>query len=321
MRGLPNVSPATRAKVMAGIAELEFTPDRNAARLAAGRSGTIAVAAASLQLWYTARVVSAVEAVLTAEAQDVLVITLGDGTAASLVGGVARRVDGVIIVDVVPDEFERSSLRAMRVPWVLAGCRDEEASSVWIDNVEGGRMATRHLVELGHRRIGVIGGAPTRVRSTTPEERLQGHAAALAEAGIEIDPALVVDGNFSVDGGMEAVRALLRMDDPPTAVFAMSDEMAFGVIQACREDAVDIPGRLSLVGFDDHDLARTVGLTTVRQDPSAMAVSAARTLLDLLAAPDRDPVHTEFELELVVRRTTERNSAGASVDRLRDRLK
>ncbi len=304
MRGLPNVSPSTRAKVMNAITEMDFRPDRNAARLAAGRSGTIAVAAVSLQLWYTAQVVSAVEAVLTGEGQDVLVVTLGDGTASSLAGGVARRVDGVIVLDVIPDEFERSSLRAMRVPWVLAGGRVEGGSSVWIDNVRAGRIATRHLLELGHERVGVVGGGPTRLRSTTPEERLSGHRAALQEAGIEFDPDLVVDGNFSVEGGAEAFRTLFASSRPPTAIFAMSDEMAFGVLQAARETGVSVPADLSLVGFDDHDLARTVGLTTMRQDPSAMAAAAARLLLDRLTEPDREPESLEFAVDLVVRETT-----------------
>jgi DNA-binding LacI/PurR family transcriptional regulator len=304
MRGLPNVSPATRDRVLASIKLLDYRPDPNASRLAAGRSGTVALAASSIQLWYTAQVVAGVEAVLGAEGLDLLLLTLGYGTAAPIVSGAARRADAIIIVDVIPDEFESASLTAMRVPWALVGGRAPGGTNVWIDNGAGAGLAIDHLVSLGHRRIGLIGGGPTRVHSPTPEQRRSGYRQALAAAGIELDPQLEVNGGFSIEGGREAMSLLLDRTDPPTAVFAMSDEMAFGAIAAARQRGLRVPEDLAVAGFDDHEVSDVMGLTTVRQDPQGMGAVAARSLISILERGDLDPVERRFDLTLVVRSST-----------------
>lgn len=304
MRGLPNVSPVTRDRVLASIKLLEYRPDPNASRLAAGRSGTVAVAASSIQLWYTAQVVAGVEAVLGAEGLDLLLLTLGDGTAAPIVSGAARRADAIVIVDVVPDEFESASLAAMGVPWALVGGRAPGGSNLWIDNEDGARLAVDHLVSLGHRRIGLIGAAPTRVHSPTPEERRAGYRRVLEAAGIEPDPRLEVNGGFSIEGGGDAMGVLLDRADPPTAVFAMSDEMAFGAIGVARRRGLRLPEDVAVVGFDDHEVSAVMGLTTVRQDPQAMGAAAARCLISILERGDFTPAERRFDLTLVVRSST-----------------
>lgn len=301
MRGLPNVSPATRARVLASISELGYRPDPNASRLATGRSGMVAVAATTLQLWYTAQVVAAVEAVLSSEGLDTMIMAMGDGGASDLIAGSVRRVDGLLIIDIQPDELEISTLEAMRIPWVLIGGRSDAGSSVWIDNVAGGGLAARHLFSAGHSRIGVIGGSVNRLRSPTPAERLGGFVEAHRQAGVEFHPELVVSGNFSLEGGREALVELMSRPEPPTAVFCLSDDMAFGAIQAAGEMGIRIPQDLALVGFDDQEVSGVFGLTTVRQDPQAMVAAGVRLLLDDLAGRSREIRHIEFPVSLVVR--------------------
>ncbi len=301
MRGLPNVSPATRARVMASIAELGYRPDPNASRLATGKSGMVAVAATTLQLWYTAQIVAGVEAVLSSEGVDTMIVGMGDGGIPHLVGGPARRVDGLLILDIEPDEFEVAALAAMRIPWVLIGGRSPWGSSVWIDNAAGGALAARHLFSLGHSRIGVIGGNADRLRFSTPLDRLQGFVDAHRRSGVEFDQDLVVSGNFSLEGGRDALVTLMSMSAPPTAVFCLSDDMAFGALQAAREMGLRIPQDLTLVGFDDQEVSEVVGLTTIHQDPQAMAAAGVRLLLDDLSGSGTGIRHLESPLWLVVR--------------------
>jgi DNA-binding LacI/PurR family transcriptional regulator len=310
MRGLPNVSPVTRDRVLASIKVLDYRPDPNASRLATGRSGTVAVAASSIQLWYTAQVVAGVEAVVGAEGLDLLLLTLGDGTAAPIVSGAARRVDAIVILDVVPDEFESAALTAMNVPWALVGGRAPGGTNIWIDNEDGARVAVDHLLSLGHRRIGLIGAAPTRVHSPTPEQRRSGYRRALQAAGVDPDPQMEVNGGFSIEGGGDAMDVLLDRTDPPTAVFAMSDEMAFGAMAAARRRGLRVPDDLAVVGFDDHEVAAVMGLSTVRQDPQAMGAAAARSLISIIERRDLTPVERRFDLTLVVRSSTAGGLAG-----------
>lgn len=304
MRGLPNVSPVTRDRVLASIKVLDYRPDPNASRLATGRSGTVAVAASSIQLWYTAQVVAGVEAVVGAEGLDLLLLALGDGTAAPIVSGAARRADAIVILDVVPDEFESAALTAMKVPWALVGGRAPGGTNIWIDNEGGARMAVDHLLSLGHRRIGLIGAAPTRVHSQTPELRRSGYRRALEAAGVDPDSQLEVNGGFSIEGGGDAMDVLLDRTEPPTAVFAMSDEMAFGAMAAARRRGLRVPEDMAVVGFDDHEVAAVMGLTTVRQDPQAMGAAAARILISTIERRDLTPVERRFDLTLVVRSST-----------------
>lgn len=308
MRGLPNVSPATRDRVLATISELNYRPDPNAARLAAGRSQTIALGASALQLWYTGQVLAGVEAVLATEGQDLLVVALSDGTASSVIGGLARRVDGIILLDVVPDQFEQASLNAMGVPWTVIGGFVESVPCMWIDNAAGAHTAVHHLIETGHSRIGLIGGLRNRIHSQMPDERDAGYRRALAEAGIAYDPALVADGNFSMEGGSEAMANLLALPQPPTAVFAMSDDMAFGAMMEASRQGISIPADLAVVGFDDHDLSEAMGLSTVRQDPQRMGAACARGMLERLAGTTSStpPHQIEFPIELIERSSSRR---------------
>src|SRR5262249_48892241 len=153
-------------------------------------------------------------------------------------------------------------------------------SSVSIDDVEGGRRATQHLINLGHERIGIISGRPLPSPFTPERDRYRGYLEALEQAGIRPDLDLVTNGFFTVEGGEDAIAALLAQPRPPTAVFAISDEMAFGALTALRRHGLSAPQDISVVGFDGHDMSELLGLTTVEQPVAEIGARAARALLD-----------------------------------------
>jgi len=175
--------------------------------------------------------------------------------------------------------------------------------SVGATNWSGGLAATRHLTELGHRRIAFIGGP---VAASCSQARLHGYRAALADLGIAADPALIRHGCFDFDSGLRLGTSLLDEQDPPTAIFAASDPMAVGVLSAARSCGVRVPHDLSVVGFDDSFLTEwsTPPLTTVRQPLRDMGRVALRTLLRLVAAEPLDSHHVELATALVVREST-----------------
>ena len=200
---------------------------------------------------------------------------------------------------------EIRTLAADRVHVVTIGQWTEEFPSVTVDNRAAALAATRHLLDLGHRRIGLIGGsAHTSLPFDVPGHRRQGYVEALLEAGLDYHADLEADGGFSVKGGSEAMVHLMSEARPPSAVFALSDEMAMGALQAAGDLGLAVPGDVSIVGFDDHELARVFGLTTVRQDPEWHGATAGRLLLGLGDDPPPEISHVVGDTRLLVRATT-----------------
>lgn len=313
LRGLPNVSPKTRDRVVSVAAMLNYRPDPNAARLAAGRTRTIAVGVVAIPIWYTGQVVSGIEAVLTSRGYDLTLLLIADDRVRARAfgdvgGGVSKRADGAIIVDLVPTGADRALLEEHRVPWVMVGADCATIDSVVIDNAEGAMLATRHLLELGHRSIGLISGGPAAFPASSPPQRRAGFLRALSQSGVRFDPKAERVGDFSALGGYEAMQTLLDLDERPTAVFAMSDEMAMGAIKACVDAGLSVPEDISVVGFDDVDWAFTMGLTTVRQDATELGAIAARLMIERLAGtpsgPDCERRLVTVPTELVVRTST-----------------
>lgn len=321
LRGLPNVAPSTRQRVLRAAHELHYVADPSAARLAGGRSRTIGLVVPMLGQWFYSQFFTGVEAVLVAAGYDVLPFTLSgpggrDGFVARL--PFRKRVDGVIVVDGPFDGDQLTRLLDAAPCGVTVGLRCDQASSLNVDNVAAARLAVGHLTGLGHRRIAIIGGDPDDPFGfSAPHERLTGYRQALRAAGVEPDPRLVVAGNFSPEGGAEAMHRLLQLDDPPTAVFATSDEMAIGAVQVARDAGLRVPENLSMVGFDDHVLAEYVGLTTIWQDVAGQGERAAQLLLETLARPEaerREAVRHQVQTaRLVVRRTTAPPPAGSGL--------
>lgn len=324
LRDLPNVAPATRARVQEVARRLRYRADPSAAALAAGRTKTIAMAVPLLGSWYFNEVMAGAHAVLRDAGYDLLLFTVdGDISRQRLLSGpLVKRADGLLLVDVHVPEDEAAALvadqseprpgrqsRAMSV--VTVGIELPGATSVTVDDRRLARDAVSHLLELGHTEIGVIhGGEDDPSGFRVPAERQQGYLDALAAAGLAPRPELSVAGNFSVSGGADAMGRLLDLDRAPTAVFAMSDEMAFGALREIARRDLRVPEDMSVVGVDDHDFAAVVGLTTVHQEVAEHGAVAARLLLDQLTGVLDQPVHHTARTELVVRRSTGRPRTG-----------
>ena len=211
----------------------------------------------------------------------------------------------------ITDDLRASDLRALdraRLPLVVIDPLQQPHSrvtSVGSTNFAGGLEATRHLLSLGHRRIAYLGGP---VAAACNQARLQGFRAAMESAGRGVPDTYLRTGEYRFADGLAGGSALLDLPEPPTAVFAGSDETAAGVIEAARLRGLRIPQDLSLVGFDDTQIARYASppLTTVRQPLREIAVVALRTALRLAAGEKLDSYHVELATELIVRQSTAR---------------
>jgi DNA-binding LacI/PurR family transcriptional regulator len=218
----------------------------------------------------------------------------------------ARGTDGVLCVLHLPGRQELQRMAAARIPLVLIDPPEEPARdvmSVGTTNWQGGMMATRHLIELGHRRIATIGGPEIFWSSRA---RLAGYRSALDAAGLSVDEGLVRRDEFSAPGGRAQAEQLLGLPGRPTAIVAGNDSQAFGVLQALGARGLRCPDDVSVVGFDDVAVASwaTPALTTIRQPLAAMAATGFRMLRANPAAAGSEPHHVELATTLVIRDST-----------------
>jgi LacI family repressor for deo operon, udp, cdd, tsx, nupC, and nupG len=284
LRGLPNVTPATREHVQEVADRLDYRPDPAAARLAAGRTGTVTVAVPSLSGWYFSTVVAGAEAVCADAGFEFQVISVSSPLQRHRLlhesRRLERRTDGLILVDISIEPEQVASLERRRIGLATIGSNVIGHPSVCIDDEMVGAVAAEHLVGLGHERIAVIGGRPDGPMSfDVPDARWRGFRRTLRDAGLDVAPATVLNGNFTLEGGYEATLALLDGPVAPTAVFAMSDEMAFGALMAVDERSLEPGVDISIMGVDDHEFSRVVDLTTVHQPVADHGSVAARLLI------------------------------------------
>lgn len=219
----------------------------------------------------------------------------------------SSQVDGVLLI--VPHDYEMivSDLKQHDLPYVIIDHHSdtEEEPSVAATNRKGALDAMRHLLALGHRRIGFITG---RIDIACSIDRLQGYKEGLAEVGLPYDESLVCEGDFSQQTGFQSAQALLGLDNPPTAIFASNDIMAFGVMDVAKEAGLTIGEDISIVGFDDIDMASHSypSLTTVRQPMAAMGETALDMLVSLLQGRTVLQPRRELPTELIIRASTGR---------------
>lgn len=312
LSGRGYVSEETRKRVVRAAAEMGFVVSSNAASLVTGRSRNVGVVIPYLNRWFFAEVLEGIESALVASGYDLTLYRLtSDAEQRGRVFDyflVRKRVDAVIAVGVAltPDEVQQ--LKSLGKPIVGIGGAIEGISTHSIDDELATATATGHLIGLGHERIVHLGGDQAeQMDFRVHARRLAGFRAALDDAGIPERDDDFRATPFSIPGGFATALELLA--DPatrPTAVVAGCDEVAIGVIIAARQLGIDVPGELSIVGIDDHDLAGMFGLTTVRQQPAAqgtLAVERAMAELDesVEATP---PSAVLLPAELVVRSST-----------------
>ena len=311
LRGLPDVATATRDRVLAAATELNYVASPFAARLASGRTATVGLVVPFVNRWFFAEVIATVETALRRADFDLLLYNLGDANGRSRffeVMPMRKRVDGVLVASLVLDDPEFAALTELNRPVGLLGLVREGFLSASIDDVAAARAAVDHLVGRGHRRIALLAGdTDDPMAFTPPLHRRDGYRDALKAAGLPIDPELELLGYFTVEGGRAATRRLLALPEPPTAIFAESDEMAYGALREIRAAGLRVPDDVAVIGFDDQPLSELMDLSTIRQPVADQALDVTARLLTLIAAETderpRDPA-VVLPTELVVRGST-----------------
>jgi LacI family transcriptional regulator len=302
------VSAHTRERVMEAMTRIGYTVNRQARVLAGGRTQVIGLLVRDLDTSYIGEILKGIDEELAAASYDLMLYTTHQRKTResvyvnSLLNGM---IDGLLMILPMAPEAYVGSIRRRGFPFVLIDHEglDHEGPSVGATNRDGAAGAIRHLLELGHTRIGVIAG---NLDMDSARERLAGCREALDEAGIELPPELLRVGDFHRSLAYQLTQEMLRLSDPPTAIFAANDVSAFGVMDAVRNAGLQIPDDLSIVGFDDIPDARWTfpPLTTVHQPMRLMGKRATRMLLDAIADPEVSGERIELPTELVVRGTT-----------------
>ncbi|MFC4122849.1 LacI family DNA-binding transcriptional regulator [Nonomuraea zeae] len=322
LAALAGVSTATVSKVVNGRSEVssetraavEELIRRHGYRRQRRRSASAALVEVvfhALEGDYPIEIIKGVDEVAREHELTVGVSELqrGDAPGQGWLDGVLRRRPtgiGVIAVFSSLSEAQREQLAHREIPLVMVDPADDPGKgvpSVGASNWNGGLAATRHLLGLGHRRIAVITGPDYALASRA---RLDGFRTALDMAGVAADPELAGRGDFLIEGGLAQARRLLRLPDPPTAIFATNDGQAIGVYHAAHELGVRIPDELSVIGFDDLPSVRWAipPLTTIRQPLAEMAAVAATMLVKLANGEPLPQSRVELATELVIRKST-----------------
>lgn len=320
LSGRGHVAPRTREKVALAAAQLGYVVNAEASSLATGRTRNIGVVVPFLNRWFYTSVIEGAQRRLMQYGYDLTLYNLsGDDNERGAVFEqflLRRRVDAVLAVSLELTSDEVASLHALGRPLVGVGGPIPGVPTFSIDDVAATKLATEHLLSLGHRVIGHIGGDVERELSFhLPTNRRTGYELALREVGIEPDPALYFPAVFTMESGYQAAKQLLG--DPrnrPTALVAASDEMAIGAILAARDMGISIPRDLSVVGIDNHELADFFGLSTVDQHPELQGERAVELLMEALqfqTGREVPAINQPLPFDLIVRSSTARPSAAA----------
>lgn len=301
------VRSTTRDRVLEAIRTLNYRPNSMARGLSLQRTMVVA----ALLPWFTNP--SAVERIkgivegLSGSEYDLMLFDIESEDRqrrAFELFDRGDRADGLLVVSTLPPEPEVDRLRAAGIPCVLIDAVHPSFPSIGVDDVTGGEIATRHLIELGHRRVALIGDPPPEFRFEWSRDRTRGYERALASAGIEVREEYVREGTRLPHVARAIATELLSLPSRPTAIFAASDTQAVGVLEAARALGIDVPRELSVIGFDDIEVAAYVGLTTVRQPLVTSGRRGAKLLLDAIARQPVNALRELLPLELVVRSTT-----------------
>jgi DNA-binding LacI/PurR family transcriptional regulator len=308
LNGAPGVSEATRRRIRALAEDLSYVVSPHASRLASGSHGSVAVVVPGLEHWFYSTMVEGIVAVLRDADVDVLLYLVKQEEQRHRFFTelpARRRVDAVVVVALPVSDDERRRLDLLDATVVVAGGTLADHPHVRIDDVVAARQAVNHLIRAGHERIGMINArGPWELAYSAPADRRRGYEGALRDAGLAVDPELVVEVPWGAAGGAHGVNRLLSHERPPTAVFAFSDEIAAGTIRNLQRAGLRVPENMSLIGVDDHPVADLMDLTTVHQPVAAQGAAAGRLVLRMLAGGPLDTPHVVLSTHVVIRATT-----------------
>ncbi|NLD73780.1 MAG: LacI family transcriptional regulator [Chloroflexi bacterium] len=303
LRDSPLLRPETRERIQRLAREMGYSPDTIARSLVTGRTHTVGVVMTTITDPFVAEIVRGVENCALPNGYSVILASSGGEPERELAAVDmlrAKRVDAVIVTSSRVGSLYLDRLELQGVPVVLINDHTSQGGpytfSVTVDNRDGGRVATEHLVCRGHRRIAYIAAA---LGHSDSVERQAGYQQALRQAGLEVDPALVLRGDGRAEGGEQALARLQALPEPPTAAFCYNDMTAIGLLRAARRAGVRVPEDLAVVGFDDILYASYVcpPLTTISQPKAEMGERAMRMAL---ALRDEDSPAPETEGQVVL---------------------
>jgi LacI family transcriptional regulator len=303
------VSQETRERVIAAMTALNYRPNALARSLRQGKTNTMGLVLPDSANPFFAEISRGIEDEAFKKGYSVFLCNTELDTQRELfyVDVLSKKqVDGIIFVAAGDQADSLDFLVRQNMPVVLI---DRDLPNVVVDAVLtdhqlGGVLATRHLIELGHKRIACIAGPS----SITPSaERITGYRMALEEAGLSYDENLLLRGDYHAQSGMEITHSILKMDPRPTAIFALNDLMALGALRAAAEASCSVPSDLAIVGYDDLELAQFTNppLTTIAQPKKEIGAQAVNLLVERISRKDRSPSRLVLPPELIVRRSTQ----------------
>jgi DNA-binding LacI/PurR family transcriptional regulator len=305
------VSETTRQRVQQVINELNYVPSSTARRLSLGKTLAIAVIVPFFTRPAFIERLRGIEHSLSESEYDLNIYNVETVKRRdACIREIPRRErsDGVLILSLSPRDEDVPYLRQADVPIVLVDANHPSLTKlnrVVVDDVAGGRVATQHLIELGHRRIGFVGDfLENPFNFISSRDRFKGYREALRAAKIPFRKEYHAQGEHGRFEARNLAIQMLQLAERPTAIFAASDTQAMGVLEAARDHSLSVPEDLSVIGYDDIEIAEYLSLTTIRQLLYESGQRGVELLLDVMGAPHEKPVCEIMPTELIVRQTT-----------------
>ena len=304
----PLVKPETRERVLAAIDKLHYRPDPIARSMISKRTNSLGVIVPFFTRPFFMEILRGVEAVSGRLGRELVLYNVETDAQRDHYFSelpMHRKVDGLLIVSLTPDDAVARRFKDTGLPVVLIDAYSPMFTSLVVNNVEGAYQAVRHLIEKGHRRIAFINGEiEGNFKFNQANDRLIGLHRAFGEADLLFEPELVLTSEWNRMGGKQAALQLLSMQKRPTAIFAASDVQAVGVLEAAKELGIAIPEQLSVIGFDGIEVSELLELSTVRQPMQEMGEVGATRLVELIDNSAQTPELIRFDTRLIDRHTT-----------------
>jgi len=313
MNGYDDIGEVTKAKVLKIIKENNYRPNANAQSLRTNKSFLVGLffkdhQDSGVKHPFFRGIISGLEERLLENNYDMILFSANwEDQFSYLEKCQFRNVDGAILMGVPKDDPKLPELLNAKIPSVFIDLdiSDAKASYIISDNEKGAREAVRHLAELGHQKIAVIEGEEITIPT---QKRLAGYKAEMKAQNLEIKDDWIIQGRFSVDGGIKAMEKILKLEDRPTAIFCMGDEIAVGAMQTIKEAGLNVPDDFSIVGFDDIEISQYLNpaLTTIRQQKDEMGIEAANMVLEMINKPEKKVEAEIIDTEFVLRNSTKK---------------
>ncbi len=304
----PSVRPGTREKVLAAIAQLRFKPNPIARSMISKRTGSIGVIVPFFTRPFHVEVLRGVQNVLSHAQKELVIYNVENDMQRDAYFSelpMHRKVDGLLIISLIPSDKFAQDFREIGLPTVLVDAYSPYLTSLVVNNVEGSYQAVKSLLDKGHTRIGFINGIiEGNFKFNQANDRLIGYHRALGEANVLFEPTLIVESEWNRHAGRTAALQLLTQTPRPTAIFASSDMQAIGVLEAARSLHIEVPTELAVIGFDGIEVSELLDVSTVQQPMQQMGEMGIVKLFEQMANPQLAPELIRLPTTLIERGTT-----------------